>query len=66
LQQKKDELAQIPESNHLNYEYKLYLIERDINKIMEEIISLKKPWYRTNTGSLNESIAQKFARLLKG
>jgi hypothetical protein len=26
----------------------------------------QKPWYRTNTGSLNESIAQKFARLLKG
>jgi hypothetical protein len=45
----------------------LYLIEKDINKIMEEITLLKKPWYKSSDYSnLTESVAQKFARILKG
>lgn len=50
--------------NSVNYDIQMGVLKTEIQKIMEEIESLRKPWYRKSEGSLNESISQKFSRLL--
>jgi cell division GTPase FtsZ len=64
IQKKKDELAALPE-NVLNYDIKLSVIKRDLDKIMEEINQLSKPWIN-NKNLISESISQKFERIIKG
>jgi hypothetical protein len=63
IEKKKKELLGLGESS-IDYNIKLSSISRSIDLIMEEIESLSKPWYRKSDGSLNESISQKFSRLL--
>jgi hypothetical protein len=64
IQKKKDELLSLPE-NVLNYDIKLSVIKRDLDKIMEEIDQLSKPWI-SNKNLISESISQKFERIIKG